>query len=84
MGYSLYVNLEARVTSTELQYHFAHETLDNMPACDSPCVYCTPHSPLVSFAMQLVIHDECLDCNARVTDYLWRPINVQTLKGRSR
>ena len=32
-----------------------------MPACDSPCLYCTPHSAVVSLAMQLVIHDEyCL------------------------
>ena len=37
------------------------ETLDNMPACESPCLYCTPHSPVVSLAIQLVIRDECLD-----------------------
>ena len=59
--YNLYGILEGRVISTELQYHFTHETLANMPACDSPCVNCTPHSPVVSLAMQLVIHDECLD-----------------------
>ena len=60
-GYSLYGNLEARVISTELQYHFPHETFGNMPACDSPCVCYKPHSPVVSLAMQLVIHDEFLD-----------------------
>ena len=55
------VYTEARVTSTELQYHFSHGTLGSMPACESPCLYCKPHSPGVSLAMQLVIHDECLD-----------------------
>ena len=52
---------EARVIRTESQYHFSHETLGNMPACDSPWLYCKPHSPVVSLAMQIVIHDECLD-----------------------
>ena len=52
---------EARVISTELQYHFSHGTLGSMPACGNPCLYCTPHSPVVSLAMQIVIHDECLD-----------------------
>ena len=52
---------EARVISTELQYHFSHETLGSMPTCESPCLYCNPHIPVVSLAMQLVIHDDCLD-----------------------
>ena len=60
--YRLYRNLGARIISTELRYHFPLETLgNNMPACDNPCLYCTPHSPVVALAMQLVIHDECLD-----------------------
>ena len=54
-------NLGARIISIKLQHHFSLETPGNMPACDSPCLYCTPHSPVVSHAMQLVIHDECLD-----------------------
>ena len=58
--YCVYGTLKAGVISTELRYHFSHETLGNMLACDSPCLYCTPHSPVVSLAMQLVIHDECL------------------------
>ena len=52
---------KARVISIEVRYHFSLETLGSMLACDSPCLYCTPHSPVVSLAMQLVIHDECLD-----------------------
>ena len=47
--------------SAELQYRFSLETLGSMPACDSPCLYCMPHSPVVSLAMQLVIHDVYLD-----------------------
>ena len=52
---------KARVISIEVRYYFSLETLGSMPACDSPCLYCTPHSPVAFLAMQLVIHDECLD-----------------------
>ena len=52
---------KARIISIEVRYHFSLETLGSMLACHSPCLYCTPHSPGVSLAMQLVIHDECLD-----------------------
>ena len=49
------------VISTEVRYHFSFETLGSLPTCDSPCLYCTPHSPVVSIAIQLVIHDDYLD-----------------------
>ena len=39
---------EAGVINTELQYHFLLETLGNVPACDSPRLYCPPHSPVIS------------------------------------
>ena len=52
---------KARVISIEVRCHFSLETLGSMPACDSPCLHSTPHSPVVSLAIQLVIHDECSD-----------------------
>ena len=43
---------ETRVINTEVQYNFSHET--------GICLL-VPHGPVVSLAMQLVIHDQCLD-----------------------
>ena len=45
---------ETRVINTEVQFYFLHETLGVI------CLL-VPHGPVVSLAMQLVIHDECLD-----------------------